>query len=397
MNRTPIETVLLVGVVLGREREAAVEDNLKELAQLASSAGARVGGVLCQRKSRPDSATFIGRGKAEEIARLVESLGASTVIFDDDLSPSQVKNLEDLVGARVMDRAWLILSIFALRARTEEAKIQVSLAQYQYLLPRLTRRWTHFSRQEAAIGTRGVGETQLEMDRRQARKRIQRLETELARIETARDQTRKSHDFFPRVAITGYTNAGKSTLYNALTSSTVLEGDFLFATLDPRIARITRPTRLPILLSDTVGFIRKLPHDLIAAFRSTLAEARTADIVLHVVDRSHPGHEEQEAVGLEVLDGLEVERERVLTVYNKADRVPEMEGSGFPMISALTGQGLDALTAALEEKILPGFRKAERFIPYAESHRMDAFKKNPMTVRITQEAEGLKVEYWVRA
>jgi GTP-binding protein HflX len=397
MSQPYVENVLLVGVVLGSTLSSEVEDNLKELALLASSAGARVAGVLTQRKARPDPATFIGKGKAAEIAAQVEALEVSTVIFDDDLTPSQVKNLEDLLDARVMDRAWLILTIFALRARTEEARVQVALAQHQYLLPRLTKRWTHLSRQEAAIGTRGLGEKQLELDRREARKRIQKLQSDLARIETARTQTRRSHDYLPRAAITGYTNAGKSTLFNALTSSAVLEGDFLFATLDPRIARITRPTTLPLLLSDTVGFIRKLPHDLIAAFRSTLAEARTADVVLHVVDRSHPLHEEQEQVGLGVLDGLGVERERVLTVYNKADRVPELEGSSFPAISARTGQGLDALVTALEEKILPGFRKAERLIPYSESHRVDAFKKNPMTVRISQESDGLKVEYWVRA
>jgi GTPase len=396
MNRTPIESVLLVGVVLGRESEAVVEDNLRELALLAVSAGARVAETVVQKRPRPDAATFIGKGKAEELALAVKELKVSTVIFDDDLTPSQVKNLETVLDALVMDRAWLILSLFALRARTEEAKVQVSLAQYQYLLPRLTRRWTHFSRQEAAIGTRGVGETQLELDRRQARARIRRLEADLARIVTARATTRQSHDYLPRAAITGYTNAGKSTLYNALTGSSVFEGDQLFATLETRIARITRPTALPILLSDTVGFIRKLPHDLIAAFRSTLEEAHTADVVLHVVDRSHPRHEEQEQVGLKVLDDLGVERARVLTVYNKSDAVPGLEEAGFPHVSARTGAGLDALVSAMEDRLLPAFRKVSRLIPYAESRRVEAFKKSPMTVSIRQEAGGLKVDYWVR-
>lgn len=396
MNRTPIENVLLVGVVLGRDSVAVVEENLRELALLAVSAGAHVAGVLTQKRPRPDPSTFVGKGKAEELAAAVKSLNAATVIFDDDLTPSQVKNLENLLDARVMDRAWLILSIFALRARTEEAKVQVSLAQYQYLLPRLTRRWTHFSRQEAAIGTRGVGETQLELDRRQARQRIQRLEADLARIETARTQTRRSHETLPRAALTGYTNAGKSTLFNALTGSSVFEGDQLFATLDPRIARVTRATRLPILISDTVGFIRKLPHDLIAAFRSTLEEARSADVVLNVVDRSHPYYEEQDRVGLQVLSDLGVDRGRVLTVCNKSDATPGLENTPFPAVSARTGVGLDALVAAMEDKILPGFRRAERLIPYSESHRLDAFKKNPMTIGIRQEGDGLKVEYWVR-
>jgi len=396
MNRTPIENVLLVGVVLGRESEAVVEDNLRELALLAASAGARVASTVIQKRPRPDAATFIGKGKAGELALAVKELNVSTVIFDDDLTPSQVKNLENVLDALVMDRAWLILSLFALRARTEEAKVQVSLAQYQYLLPRLTRRWTHLSRQEAAIGTRGVGETQLELDRRQARARIRRLETDLARIETARATTRQSHDVLPRAAITGYTNAGKSTLFNALTGSSVFEGDQLFATLETRIARIARSTALPILISDTVGFIRKLPHDLIAAFRSTLEEAHTADVVLHVVDRSHPRYEEQEQVGLQVLDDLGVDRARVLTVYNKSDAVPGLEEAPFPHVSARTGAGLDALVAAVEDRLLPAFRKVQRLIPYAESRRVDAFKKSPMTVSIRQEAGGLKVEYWVR-
>jgi GTP-binding protein HflX len=390
------EAVILVGVVRSGVTDLEVEENLEELAQLVRSAGGEVKAVAVQKKDRPDPATFIGRGKVDELAQLVKTLPAKTVIFDDDLSPSQVQELEERLDAKVLDRPWLILSLFAQRARTEEAKTQVSLAQYQYLLPRLAGRWTHFSRQEGGIGMKGVGETQLELDRRLVRKKIQKLEADLEAVERARRELHKSHDWLPRVALTGYTNAGKSTLFNALTGSSVYADDRLFATLDARVARVNRPSALPLLFSDTVGFIRKLPHHLIAAFRSTLGEAAGADLVLHVVDRSHPRFAEHETVGNGVLEELAIARERVLTVYNKADRVPGMEEAGFPMVSAATGHGLDALLRAVEERLLPQFHLVRKAVPWAESARLDGWKKNPMTVRIAKGEDGFVVEYWMR-
>ena len=390
------EAVILVGVVRPPVTDIEIEENLEELAQLVRSAGGEVKAVAIQKKDRPDPATFIGRGKVEELAQLAKTLPARTVVFDDDLSPSQVQALEERLDAKVMDRPWLILSLFAQRARTNEARTQVSLAQYQYLLPRLAGRWTHFSRQEGGIGMKGVGETQLELDRRMVRKKIQRLEADLESVERARHELHKSHDYLPRVALTGYTNAGKSTLFNALTGSSAYADDRLFATLDARIARVEKPVTLPLLFSDTVGFIRKLPHHLVAAFRSTLGEAAGADLVLNIVDRSHPRYAEHESIGLEVLEELKIERERVLTVYNKADRIPGEETAPFPMISAATGQGLDGLIQAVEERLLPKFRLARKMVPWAEGARLDGWKKNPMTVRILREADGCVVEYWMR-
>jgi GTP-binding protein HflX len=390
------EAVILVGVVRPPVGGPEVEENLEELAQLVRSAGGEVKAVAVQKKERPDPATFIGRGKVEELAGLVKALPAKTVVFDDDLTPSQVQELEERLDAKVMDRPWLILSLFAQRARTDEARTQVSLAQYRYLLPRLAGRWTHFSRPVGGFGMTGGGETQLELDRRMVRKRIRKLEADLEAVERTRRELHKSHAALPRVALPGDTNPGNSTLFNALTGSSVYADDRLFATLDARVARVNRPSALPLLFSDTVGFIRKLPHHLIAAFRSTLGEAAGADLVLNVVDRSHPRYAEHEAIGLEVLEELEIGRERVLTVYNKADRVPGADGAPFPMVSAATGQGLDGLVGTVEERLLPNFRLARKPVPWAEIARLDGWKKNPMTVRVTREADGCVVEYWMR-
>jgi GTP-binding protein HflX len=349
-----IRRAFLVGVALGPQAGYRVEDNLQELAELTHSAGVRVVGQAIQRRPSPEPATFIGRGKAEEVAAEAKSLGADLVVFDDDLSPSQVKNLETALGVQVMDRSALILEIFNQRARSSEARTQVELAQLRYTLPRLTRLWRHLSRQEGSMGARGgEGETQLEADRRVLRRRIQRLERELEKIERTREVQRRGRQAAATVALAGYTNAGKSTLFNALTHSDALTEDRLFATLDSKLRRGSIGEGEVAVFADTVGFIRKLPHHLVASFRSTLEEVTCADLVLHVVDRSHPRWEEQRDVAQEVLAELGVEPDRVLLVYNKIDRLADeplgVEEAAW--VSARTGAGVDELRRLISRRL----------------------------------------------
>jgi GTP-binding protein HflX len=323
-KKTPTKTrrALLVGLIRAGQPGYVVDEHLDELSDLASSNEIEVVGRLIQSRRAPDAATFIGRGKAEELAVAADELRAEVIVFDDDLSPSQVKNLEDRVKAAVIDRSALILDIFVERARTREARTQVELAQLNYLLPRLTRRWTHLSRQVGGIGVRGgEGETQLEADRRMLRQRIKHLKKDLAKIDRTRELQRRNRREARTVALAGYTNAGKSTLFNRLTRAGVHVEDRLFATLDSRLRRGSLDGRETAVFSDTVGFIRKLPHHLVASFRSTLGDIVEGDLVLHVIDRSNPRWEEQADVGDEVLDDLGVEPERVLRVFNKIDRV----------------------------------------------------------------------------
>jgi len=323
---TPQERVLLVGLCRrGRTREDT-EAELAELARLTDTAGGLVVGTVCQERERLDPATLIGRGKAEEVARTVTRLGADTVVFDDELSPAQIRNLETMTDAKVIDRSAVILDIFARRARTREARTQVELAQMEYLLPRLTRRWTHLSRQAGAsgsLGLKGVGETQLELDRRLIRRRIARLKQDLARIEKGRAVRRQDRQDLFKVALVGYTNAGKSTLFNALGGQDAFVEDRLFATLDPTIRRCRTGGGDIYLLIDTVGFLRKLPVDLVASFRSTLEETVCADFLVHVVDLAHPQWEEQQATTLGVLADLGLHERPCLTVFNKRDILEE--------------------------------------------------------------------------
>jgi GTP-binding protein HflX len=337
-----------------------VEEHLDELAELTRSAGVEVVGRAIQKRPRPDARTFIGSGKAAEIHAAADELGADLIVFDDDLSPGQVKNLEKILGAEVYDRSALILEIFFQRARTREARTQVELAQLTYMLPRLTRRWTHLSRQMGGIGGRGgEGETQLEVDRRMMRKRIGRLKRELAKIERTREVQRRGREGAALVALAGYTNAGKSTLFNRLTRAGVKVEDRLFATLDSKLSRGSLDHDGSVaVFSDTVGFIRKLPHHLVASFKSTLEEIANAGVVLHVVDRSHSGWEEQLEIGLEVLSELGVEAGRILTVFNKTDLLNGQprnnsgsDGGEGVWVSALTGFGLDELRAAIRGRI----------------------------------------------
>ncbi|RKY66895.1 MAG: GTPase HflX [Candidatus Latescibacterota bacterium] len=355
------EKAILVGLSLPFQDGELLEECLDELARLADTAGAEVLGRVVQRRERIDPAYYIGRGKAEEISAKAKELGLDLVIFEGDLSPAQVKNLEELIPAKIVDRSGLILDIFARRARTKEAKVQVELAQLKYLLPRLTRRWTHLSRQVGGIGTRGPGETQLEVDRRRVRQRIWKLSKELEKIERARAIRRKGREGTFRVALVGYTNAGKSTLLNALTHADVFVEDRLFATLDATTRRMWVDGQVA-LLTDTVGFIRRLPHHLVASFRSTLGEVQEADLLLHVADVSHPACEEQIASVREVLEDLGVGGKPAILVLNKVDL---LEGRGFlermllqhpgaVPVSAKEGTGLDQLRRAISEHMKLG-------------------------------------------
>ena len=349
----------LVGLILPGQPVYVVEEHLDELAQLADTAGAKVAGRAMQARKAPDAATFVGHGKAEEISAAARELGADLLIFDDDLSGSQVKNLEELTKLSVMDRSSLILDIFDQRARSREARTQVELARLKYSLPRLTRKWSHLSRQGGGVGQRGgEGESQLEQDRRVLRSRIRHLEEDLEKIERTRKVQRHGRSDAPTVALTGYTNAGKSTLFNRLTAAGTLAENRLFATLDAKLRRGSVEGAKTAVFADTVGFIRKLPHHLVSSFRSTLGEVTAADLVLHVIDRSHPRWEEQAAVAEQVMDELGVDRERVVNVYNKTDLVPpdEPRNGQALWVSAVTGEGIPALKAELARRL--GFDKS---------------------------------------
>ncbi len=345
-----------MGLSLPGQPPGVVEEHLDELAELTTSAGVGVAGRALQVRKAPHPRTFVGPGKAEEIGAAAGSLAADLVIFDDDLSGGQVKKLEDIMDRQVLDRSGLILELFQQRASSREARTQVELARLRYLLPRLTKRWTHLSRQVGGIGVRGgEGETQLEADRRMLRKQISRLEKDLVKIERTRDVQRRGRRRANVIALAGYTNAGKSTLFNRLTKAGVKAENRLFATLDAKMKRTVLGDGRPVVYADTVGFIRKLPHHLVASFRSTLAGIQDADVILHVVDRSHPQWREHLDVGKEVLGELEVETERTLLVYNKIDRltgnsVAGAAATGAVALSAVTGEGLEALDEALRAR-----------------------------------------------
>ena len=343
-----------MGLTLPAQPGFVVEENLNELAELARSTGMEVVGTGLQHRRAPDARTLIGRGKAGEIARAADELDADVVIFDDDLTPNQVRNLEEIIECAVIDRSALILDLFVRQAHTREARTQVELAHVEYQLPRLTRRWTHLSRQVGGIGVRGgEGETQLEADRRILRTRMKQLKKALSKIERTRALHRQGRHGVPMVALAGYTNAGKSTLFNRFTRAGVRAEDRLFATLDSKLRKGSLGGPETVVFVDTVGFIRKLPHHLVASFRSTLEEIIQADLVLHIVDRSHPQWREQMEVGKDVLVDLGVDMSRVSPVFNKIDRCEEDRcavNGGFA-VSAHTGEGVKALKAHLVERI----------------------------------------------
>ena len=355
------EATVLVGVVLpGRHRTGAA---LEELEGLVSAAGARVVGQLVQRREAPDKTTYLGSGKVEELRRLVDRTGADAVIFDNDLNPGQTRNLERALSVKVLDRSELILDIFATRAQTYEARLAVELAQLEYSMPRLKRMWTHLSRYTAGIGVRGPGEKQLEVDRRLVEKRINELRNELRAVQRRKEREVNARRDHMTVCLVGYTNAGKSTLLNALTGSDVLVRDALFATLDTRTRRWQLPGWGPILLSDTVVFVRDLPHHLIASFKATLEEARQANLLLHVADASSLVVEDQIAAAYGVLEEIGIQQKDTLLVLNKVDAAEDphrLEGlvnryhNAIP-ISARTGAGLDRLAAVVADALSRAF------------------------------------------
>ena len=324
---------------------------------LAESAGASVCGVLISHRQRPDAATYIGKGKAEELAERVRQAEIELVLVNHDLSPGQERNLERIVGCRVLDRTGLILDIFAQRARSHEGKLQVELAQLEHLSTRLVRGWTHLERQKGGIGLRGPGETQLETDRRLIRERIKSLHRRLEKVRNQRNIRRKSRRKvpIPTVSFVGYTNAGKSSLFNRLTRAGIYAADQLFATLDPTMRRIELPGNTPVILADTVGFIRHLPHDLVEAFKSTLEELEQADLLIHITDAANPAHEEHEAKVQEVLTEIGASEIPQVRVYNKIDLTGEpahveYDAAGLPAkawLSAATGEGVELLLDAL--------------------------------------------------
>jgi GTP-binding protein HflX len=361
------ERALVVGVSLGGGRRARSvpspgDDPLEELSLLVQSAGADVVGSIHQNRAALDSAFLIGRGKVEELAEKVAATRAEIVVFDRELTPAQGKNIEEAIGVRILDRSELILDIFARRARTREARLQVELAQLQYLLPRLKRMWTHLSRIRGGIGLRGPGETQLEVDRRAIRARIGHLKQKLAGIRDRRETQRKARSELFNVALVGYTNAGKSTILNRLAGARVGTADRLFETLDATTRRVALDERHTFLLTDTVGFVSNLPHHLVASFRATLEEVVEADLLLHVVDISDPEYEQRMNVVIEVLEGLGVEDSPRLAVLNKADLVaPEDRDAVIGrarrtlpravVTSAVAHDGLEELEVALREKL----------------------------------------------
>jgi GTP-binding protein HflX len=314
----PREKAILIGIIYPGHEEGEVEEYLEELAFLTETAGAVTVKRFIQKVNAPNPKTFVGSGKIEEIAAFVEENGIDIAIFDDELSPSQLRNIEKDLGCRILDRTNLILDIFARRARTSYARTQVELAQYQYLLPRLTRMWTHLERQRGGIGMRGPGETEIETDRRIIRDKISLLKEQLKKIDVQMSMQRKNRGKMIRVALVGYTNVGKSTIMNLLSKSDVFAENKLFATLDTTVRKVVLGN-LPFLLSDTVGFIRKLPHDLVESFKSTLDEVRESDLLIHIVDISHKGFEEQISVVNETLGELGASDKPSILVFNKTD------------------------------------------------------------------------------
>ena len=377
-----IDRAVLVGLSAGclSREENASESSMEELAALLETAGGVCVGTVLQNKDTPDPRTFIGEGKVAEVKALVQGTGATMVIFDNALSPSQQRVLSDELGVGVLDRSALILDIFAQRARTKEGRLQVELAQYQYLLPRLLGMWTHLERQEGAIGTRGPGETQLETDRRHIHRKIHKLREELEQVRRVRatQRTRREKNEVPVVAIVGYTNAGKSTLLNTLTGSDIPANNRLFDTLDTTTRTLEISDTCTVLISDTVGFISKLPHHLVEAFKATLEELSFADLLLHVIDSSNPEWREQAAVVESLIYELGASETPRIDVFNKCDRyhgdiLPH--GEDIVTVSAKTGEGLDRLRSMIGDRLDAGAHRVTLSLPYDKGWLLDTLYK----------------------
>ena len=391
------DKVVLVGLnspVLKKE-ENADEDTMEELSALVETAGGETVGIVLQNRPSPDPRTFIGEGKVAEVQLYCENTGATMVIFDNDLSPSQMRVLTELLGVQVLDRCGLILDIFAQRAKTKEGRLQVELAQYQYLLPRLTGMWTHLERQagtsgKGPIGSKGPGQTQLETDRRHIRRKIDKLREDLEEVRRVRStqRQRRQKNEIPVVAIVGYTNAGKSTLLNHLTGAGIPANNRLFDTLDTTSRLLTVSDTLDVVISDTVGFIRKLPHQLVEAFKATLEELEYADLLLHVIDVSNPEWQQQAAVVENLIRELGAGELPRIDVFNKSDRLPAGEimphGVDICSISAKTGEGVDKLLEMIASRLDSGSRRVELRIPYDKGGLLD---------QLYREAKVESVEY----
>ena len=397
------ERVILVGVCLPGQED--IEASLEELSELAKTAGAQTVGKVVQSRDRVHPGTYVGKGKIDEIKSLLWELDATGIICDDELSPAQMKNLQDELDAKVMDRTLVILDIFAARASTSEGKIQVELAQLKYRQTRLAGFGTAMSRLGGGIGTRGPGEKKLEMDRRLIKNHIALLNRELKSVKCHREVTRerraKSH--IPVAAIVGYTNAGKSTLLNTLTGAGILAEDKLFAPLDPTTRSLKLPSGQEILMTDTVGFIRKLPHHLIDAFKSTLEEAKYADMILHVVDASNPQADEQMFTVYETLQGLKVQDKPIITVFNKQDRlesvpvIRDFKADYTVSVSAKTGAGLDELLETIEALLRQQKVYIEEVYPYSEAGKIQIIRKYGELLDEKYTDDGISVTAYVPA
>jgi len=410
----PRERALLVGVqIYGQENLLSLEDSLAELALLADTAGLEVVGQTTQRLDHPNPKTFIGPGKVEEVRALAEEFQADVLLFDEELSPRHLRELEKIFGdqIRILDRTALILDIFAQHAATREGALQVELAQYEYRLPRLTRAWTHLARQAGGgggrtgsvggVGLRGPGETQLEVDRRDIRRRIAHLKEELEKVRKHRQlyRSRRKRSAIPVVALVGYTNAGKSTLLNRLAEADVYVADQLFATLDPTTRRVELPGGNAILLTDTVGFIQKLPTTLVAAFRATLEEIAEADLLLHVIDVTHPNARAQAQAVYQTLVEIEANHVPSLTILNKIDLLPDANAtrqalSWFPnsvAISALTGEGIPDLLALINRHLFETYTPITVRLPYREGGLIAAFHDHGQIERVEQTHQGILI------
>lgn len=400
-NEQMEEKVILIGV--SEQEGDDAEDSLAELAELVKTAGAVVVGTLIQKRESIHPGTYVGTGKVDEIAQLLAATGATGIVCDDELSPAQMKNLESILATKVMDRTLIILDIFAARATTSEGKIQVELAQLKYRLSRLSGLGKSMSRLGGGIGTRGPGEKKLEMDRRLINDRIAQLNRELKEVVKHRDITRarREKNDVPVVAIVGYTNAGKSTLLNHLTDAKVLEEDKLFATLDPTTRVLELDGHQQILLTDTVGFIRKLPHHLIEAFKSTLEEAKYADYIFHVVDASNPQMDKQMHIVYETLDRLGVRNKKIVTLFNKMDQrtddepLQDFRADHILMISAARNEGLNEIKELVQEMLREDKVYVERVVPYAQAGMIQLVREKGELVSEEYVPEGIAIKAYV--